>query len=37
MRRPDDCSLTPRQLARVRAEAERALREAGARGLPDAR
>lgn len=33
MRRPDDCSLTPRQLARVRAEAERALREAGALGV----
>ena len=32
MRRPDDCSLTPPQLARVRAEAERALREAGALG-----
>ena len=33
MRRPDDCSLTPPQLARVRAEAERALREAGALGV----
>lgn len=33
MRRPDDCGLTPRQLARVRAEAERALREAGALGV----
>lgn len=33
MRRPDDCSLTPSQLARVRAEAERALREAGALGV----
>lgn len=33
MRRPDDCSLTPMQLARVRAEAERALREAGALGV----
>jgi hypothetical protein len=32
MRRPDDCSLTPSQLARVRKEAERALREAGALG-----
>lgn len=29
MSRPDDCSLTPGQLARVRKEAERALREAG--------
>lgn len=33
MQRPDDCSLTPGQLARVRAEAERALREAGALGV----
>lgn len=33
MRRPDDCSLTPTQLARVRREAERALREAGALGV----
>lgn len=33
MRRPDDCSLTPSQLARVRAEAERALHEAGAFGV----
>lgn len=33
MRRPDDCSLTPGQLARVRKEAERALREAGAFGV----
>jgi len=33
VRRPDDCSLTPPQLARVRAEAERALREAGALGV----
>lgn len=33
MQRPDDCSLTPTQLARVRAEAERALREAGALGI----
>ena len=33
MQRPDDCSLTPSQLARVRAEAERALREAGALGV----
>jgi hypothetical protein len=30
--RPDDCTLTPGQLARVRKEAERALREAGAFG-----
>jgi hypothetical protein len=30
MRRPDDCSLTPGQRLRVRKEAERALREAGA-------
>lgn len=33
MSRPDDCSLTPGQLARVRKEAERALREAGAFGV----
>lgn len=33
MQKPDDCSLTPQQLARVRAEAERALREAGALGV----
>ena len=33
MSRPDDCSLTPGQLARVRKEAERALREAGALGV----
>lgn len=33
MARPDDCSLTPPQLARVRSEAERALREAGALGV----
>jgi hypothetical protein len=30
VQRPDDSSLTPQQFARVRAEAERALREAGA-------
>lgn len=33
MQRPDDCSLTPIQLKKVRAEAERALREAGALGV----
>jgi hypothetical protein len=33
MRRPDDCSLTPGQLAIIRKEAERALREAGALGV----
>lgn len=33
MRRPDDCSLTPGQRLRVRREAERALREAGALGV----
>lgn len=33
MQRPDDCSLTSSQLARVRREAERALREAGALGV----
>ena len=32
-RRPDDCSLTSGQLAKVRQEAERALREAGALGV----
>jgi Zn-dependent peptidase ImmA (M78 family) len=32
MRRPDDSSLTPSQLARVRKEAQRALQEAGALG-----
>ncbi|WBH17728.1 ImmA/IrrE family metallo-endopeptidase [Sphingomonas radiodurans] len=32
-RRPDDCSLTPVQLAKIRNEAERALREAGALGV----
>jgi hypothetical protein len=32
VRRPDDCSLTAGQLARVRKEAERALREAGVLG-----
>lgn len=32
MRKPDDSSLTPSQYARVRAEAERALNEAGAFG-----
>jgi IrrE N-terminal-like domain len=31
--RPDDCSLTAGQLARVRKEAERALREAGVLGV----
>jgi len=31
--RPDDCTLTSGQLARVRKEAERALREAGAFGV----
>ncbi|MEA9973368.1 MULTISPECIES: ImmA/IrrE family metallo-endopeptidase [Xanthomonas] len=31
--KPDDCSLTSHQLKRVRAEAERALREAGAMGV----
>ena len=30
---PDDCSLTPVQLAKVRKEAERALREAGVMGV----
>lgn len=30
---PDDCTLTPEQRARVRSEAERALREAGALGI----
>jgi Zn-dependent peptidase ImmA (M78 family) len=33
MERPDDCSLTPGQFARVRKEAERALRDAGALGV----
>jgi len=33
MRRPDDCTLTPQQSARIRKEAERALREAGALGV----
>lgn len=33
MRKPDDCSLTISQLARVRSEAARALREAGAEGV----
>ena len=33
MRRPDDCSLTPGQLAIIKREAERALREAGALGV----
>lgn len=33
MRKADDCSLTPGQRAKVRAEAERALREAGALGI----
>lgn len=33
MRRPDDCSLTFAQHARIRAEADRALREAGAHGV----
>jgi Zn-dependent peptidase ImmA (M78 family) len=33
MRRPDDCNLTPGQLAKIRREAERALREAGALGV----
>ncbi|MCM0018749.1 MAG: ImmA/IrrE family metallo-endopeptidase [Tagaea sp.] len=33
MPRPDDCSLTPGQRLRVRKEAERALREAGALGV----
>ncbi|RWK53161.1 ImmA/IrrE family metallo-endopeptidase [Mesorhizobium sp.] len=33
MRRPDDSSLTPQQYAKVRSEAERALREAGALGV----
>jgi len=33
MRRPDDSTLTPVQLAKVRNEAERALREAGALGV----
>jgi Zn-dependent peptidase ImmA (M78 family) len=33
MRRPDDCTLTHQQSARVRKEAERALREASALGI----
>ena len=33
MKRPDDCALTPSQFARVRAEAKRALHEAGALGV----
>lgn len=33
MRKPDDCSLTVAQTAKVRKEAERALREAGAFGV----
>lgn len=33
MSRPDDCTLTPGQYTRVRREAERALREAGAFGV----
>jgi hypothetical protein len=33
VRKADDCSLTPGQRAKVRAEAERALREAGALGI----
>lgn len=33
MRKPDDCSLTVGQRTKVRAEAERALREAGALGV----
>lgn len=33
MSKPDDCSLTPAQRARVRAEAERALRESGSLGI----
>ena len=33
MQRPDDSNLTPGQLARVRKEAERALRDAGALGI----
>jgi hypothetical protein len=33
LRKPDDCTLTPGQRAKVRAEAERALREAGALGV----
>lgn len=33
MRRPDDASLTPGQLARIRKEAERALREASVLGV----
>ncbi len=33
MQRPDDCSLTPGQSAKIRKEAERALRAAGALGV----
>ena len=33
MRKPDDSTLTPGQMARIRKEAERALREAGALGV----
>ncbi|HKS75335.1 MAG TPA: hypothetical protein VJQ82_19160 [Terriglobales bacterium] len=33
MKRPDDSSLTPVQLARIRKEAERALREAAVLGV----
>lgn len=33
MQKPDDCNLTPGQLANIRKEAERALREAGALGF----
>lgn len=33
MRKADDCTLTPSQYARIRREAERALREAGALGV----
>jgi Zn-dependent peptidase ImmA (M78 family) len=33
MRRPDDCSLTPSQLARIQKEAQRALQEASVLGV----
>jgi hypothetical protein len=33
MQRPDDSTLTPGQFAKIRKEAERALREAGAFGV----
>lgn len=33
MRRPDDCSLMPSQLARIQKEAERALQEASVLGV----